>query len=606
MMQQRQRRRRRRVLAGGVGGDHHNHGGDGRTLMSSGSGSPVRSGAPATADRGQREQQWRRQQRKVQKQQQQQQQQLKPARGSRALEEDPRTFPGGQELQCTLTVLGNGASEGGPAIFEPTEGYVLVVGTTTNVSWSVDIFEAASSTATSEGSSRATSTGNLMQEVDVGKVNVTLFNGDADVQSVETNNTGLVSFEVPSDLEEAFSYRMAVWDASSGLCGISSEFGISGELSINVTEFAGFNEEGTVDMSPLLRGVNTSVSGNGVEIYSCGGSVRVGWSFTGLVESVDVRVCQEPNSIGSLAGLEDEDLQNPTSPTSDDGERFTCLEPIGDDVPANLSLLNATLSPGSPSSSSSSTCGVWGEGFFARVSWADGGDGDVSGLSTESVGGDPVVVLGGVFVWPNDTTPVSVYESQLIEWEGRTASGDTAEVDIILRWKSSDEYHIVAEGYPVLSRKGEFQWENPSAVFSDAELVSSEMEKEVYYLELFDAVWGGLICRSKDFILASDGSSSNESDTSTLLLLLTPAALLLLCCCGVFFVACPYYDKIVRRRRRTEQRPSLIDVDNTYIIDGEGQPAILALDSHVIPLAHAQFWPADGTNHGGAYVLGPV
>ncbi|CAN0376802.1 unnamed protein product [Pylaiella littoralis] len=548
IMQQRQRRRRRRVLAGGVDGDHHNHGGDGRALMSSGSESPVRSGAPATADRGQREQQWKRQQRRVQKQQQQQQQQSELARSSRALEEDPRTFPGAQELQCTLTVLGNRASQGGPAVFEPTEGYVLVVGTTTNVSWSLDIFEAASSSATSEGSSGATSTGNSLQEVDVGKVNVTLFNGDADVQSVETNNTGLVSFEVPSDLEEAFSYRVAVWDASSGLCGISSEFGISGELSINVTEFAGFNEERTVDMSPLLRGVNASVSGNGGEIYSCGGSVRVGWSFTGLVESVDVRVCQEPNNSGSLAGLEDEDLQNPTSPTSEGGEFFTCLEPIGNNVPANLSLLNATLLPGSSSSSSSSTCGVWGEGFFARVSWADGGDGDVSGLSTESVGGDPVVVLGGVFVRPDDTTTISVYESQLIKWEGQTASGDNAEVDIILRRNNSDDaYYIVAEGYPVSSRNGEFPWENPSAVFSDDELVSSEMEKEVYYLELFDAVWGGLICRSKDFILTSDGSSSNESDTSTLLLLLTLAALLLLCCCGVFFVACPYY-KIVRSR----------------------------------------------------------
>lgn len=35
------------------------------------------------------------------------------------------------------------------------------------------------------------------------------------------------------------------------------------------------------------------------------------------------------------------------------------------------------------------------------------------------------------------------------------------------------------------------------------------------------------------------------------------------------------------RRRRNDLRPSLIDVDDTYIIDGEGQPAILALDSHV-------------------------
>lgn len=37
----------------------------------------------------------------------------------------------------------------------------------------------------------------------------------------------------------------------------------------------------------------------------------------------------------------------------------------------------------------------------------------------------------------------------------------------------------------------------------------------------------------------------------------------------------------VGRRRRREMRPSLIDVDDTYIIDGEGQPAILALSAQV-------------------------
>lgn len=33
------------------------------------------------------------------------------------------------------------------------------------------------------------------------------------------------------------------------------------------------------------------------------------------------------------------------------------------------------------------------------------------------------------------------------------------------------------------------------------------------------------------------------------------------------------------RRRRREMRSSVIDVDDTYVIDGEGQPAILALDA---------------------------
>ncbi|CAN0272012.1 unnamed protein product, partial [Hapterophycus canaliculatus] len=70
---------------------------------------------------------------------------------------------------------------------------------------------------------------------------------------------------------------------------------------------------------------------------------------------------------------------------------------------------------------------------------------------------------------------------------------------------------------------------------------------------------------------------------------------------------------LLHRRRRQELGPSLIDVDDTYIIDGEGQPAILALDAHVIPLAHAHAWPTDGTNslnasHSGnsSYVLRQV
>ena len=35
---------------------------------------------------------------------------------------------------------------------------------------------------------------------------------------------------VPTDLEEARTYRVAVWDTASRICAISSEFGVSGEL----------------------------------------------------------------------------------------------------------------------------------------------------------------------------------------------------------------------------------------------------------------------------------------------------------------------------------------------------------------------------------------
>lgn len=59
--------------------------------------------------------------------------------------------------------------------------------------------------------------------------------------------------------------------------------------SINVTDFGGFTEPGTVDISPLRRGANAP-TGAGGEMYSCGGSFQVGWNFTGLVENVDVRV----------------------------------------------------------------------------------------------------------------------------------------------------------------------------------------------------------------------------------------------------------------------------------------------------------------------------
>lgn len=44
-----------------------------------------------------------------------------------------------------------------------------------------------------------------------------------------------------------------------------------------------------VDISPLRQGENASSEGGG-EIYSCGGSVGVEWSFTGLLETVSVRV----------------------------------------------------------------------------------------------------------------------------------------------------------------------------------------------------------------------------------------------------------------------------------------------------------------------------
>lgn len=57
--------------------------------------------------------------------------------------------------------------------------------------------------------------------------------------------------------------------------------------SITVTLFEGYNEEGTVDVSPLRR---ANMSSEGGEIYSCGGSVAIGWSHTGLLEEVDVRV----------------------------------------------------------------------------------------------------------------------------------------------------------------------------------------------------------------------------------------------------------------------------------------------------------------------------
>eukprot|EP00752_Nemacystus_decipiens_P009591 g8569.t1 len=529
--------------------------------------------------------------------QQAEEEEEEPARDSRALQEESRVFPGGVELECNLLVPRTAAAAGGgPTIIEPAEGDVLVVGVAMNVTWGLDIFE--ESVVATDGSSGTPSSGSLPSDLDIGTVNITFFNGDDAVwSSLNNSNTGESSFVVPSDLEEARTYRVAVWDTASRICAISSEFGISGELSITVTQFEGYNEEGTVDISPLRQG---NTSGGGGEIYSCGGSVQIGWSHTGLLEEVDVRVCKEPNTSGTLAGLQDEDLQ-----------LFTCLDPVGDSVPANSSFLNATLTTVEDEAIRETLCAVWGEGFFARVSWAgDGSTADVFGTSDEGVG--ETTVLGGVFVTPNDSTPISILESQWISWDGRTGVGDDALVDIILRSRAStsdDDFRVVVASNARTATDGKFLWEEPWAVFTEEERAAEETFQFKFYLELFDAFGGGLICRSRDFILEMEVTGGSSS-TSTLLLLLTPAALLLLCCCGVFFVACPYYDKIVRRRRN-DLRPSLIDVDDTYIIDGEGQPAILALDSHVIPLAHAHYWPGDGsssssytTGHGGApYIL---
>lgn len=45
---------------------------------------------------------------------------------------------------------------------------------------------------------------------------------------------------------------------------------------------------------------------------------------------------------------------------------------------------------------------------------------------------------------------------------------------------------------------------------------------------------------------------------------------------------------MVSRRRRREMGVSVIDVDDTYVIDGEGQPAILALEAQVSKLPHVK------------------
>lgn len=77
---------------------------------------------------------------------------------------------------------------------------------------------------------------------------------------------------------------------------------------------------------------------------------------------------------------------------------------------ANLSSVTAPLTADDGVTPNDRTCGVWGTGFYAKVTWAD--NGDVYGLSSE--GGDTVPVLGGVFIKPNDTTTtMSIAESQV-------------------------------------------------------------------------------------------------------------------------------------------------------------------------------------------------
>eukprot|EP00904_Undaria_pinnatifida_P012608 jgi/Undpi1/8478/HiC_scaffold_25.g10945.m1 len=518
---------------------------------------------------------------------------------SLAIAEAPRTFPGGLELSCIL-VMPQGVSFGAPAIASPSENDVVVMGTMTNITWK-DFFEEATVPPVGDDDAVSATSGNLgpagAANVDFGKVNVTLFRGDVQVENYfEVNNTdAFYRWTVPSDVRQATNYRVAVWEASSSICGISNKFGISGNLSINVTKFGGFNEPGTVEISPLRQGENTSTEGGG-EIYSCGGSVEVEWEFTGLLDFVDIKVCQEDGAVGDLAGLEDEDLFESSSPLSETGQ-LTCLEPAtSDSVLANTSHLNTTLVAGV----ATTTCGVWGSGFYANVSWAKDGATDVYGVSEGTV-----MVLGCVFQTPNSSNAgvgVSIYDPQEILWTGLTSLQEEASVDIIIRRKGTDggddEYYVVAGAETMLSTDGTFTWEDPASVFPPAELELPEFFDDRFYFQLFDAIGGGLLCSSSEFLLSAE-QGSKSSDTSTLLLLLTPAALLLLCCCGVFFVACPYYDKIVRRRRQMMQ-PSLIDVDDTYVIDGEGQPAILALCAQVIPLAHAHVWPIGGSSVGGA------
>ncbi|CAN0396221.1 unnamed protein product [Ectocarpus sp. 8 AP-2014] len=83
---------------------------------------------------------WKRAEHKLEAQEELQQQLGLPRHG-RALAEEPRAFPGGLKLNCTLTVPGSGV-EGGGSVFEgPLEGDVLVLGDVASVSWSLDLFE---------------------------------------------------------------------------------------------------------------------------------------------------------------------------------------------------------------------------------------------------------------------------------------------------------------------------------------------------------------------------------------------------------------------------------------------------------------------------------
>ena len=67
--------------------------------------------------------------------------------------------------------------------------------------------------------------------------------------------------------------------------------------SINVSRFGGFNEAGTVDISPIIASREA-----GGQVYSCGGSVEVEWGFTGLLDLVDVKVGEGLNMSTMLVG----------------------------------------------------------------------------------------------------------------------------------------------------------------------------------------------------------------------------------------------------------------------------------------------------------------
>ncbi len=97
----------------------------------------------------------------------------------------------------------------------------------------------------------------------------------------------------------------------------------------------------------------------------------------------------------------------PCRPPRPQGEDFTCLDPVSDSLLANASSLTSSLTA-LEDVPFGTTCGVWGEGFFARVSWTK--DSAVSGRSVANV-----PVLGGVFLEPEPdaTSSLSIYESQV-------------------------------------------------------------------------------------------------------------------------------------------------------------------------------------------------